>query len=110
MTVKLLVALAIDKVIFPSFRTTNWGYPHPLPKIRCWLSFNGGSVAKLTHAETVPVVLEKLLVNGILILELPLKLYALFAVPKRSVVRVAPFTAPWLEFPERSFALPQKGQ
>ena len=32
------------------------------------------------------------------------------AFPKRSVVRVAPFTVPLFPFPLASFALPQKGQ
>ena len=38
------------------------------------------------------------------------KRYALFTLPKRSVVKEAPFTDPLFPFPDASLALPQNGQ
>ena len=40
----------------------------------------------------------------------PSKSYALFALPKRSLVNVAPLTVPSFPFPLSSFAFPQNGQ
>jgi hypothetical protein len=39
----------------------------------------------------------------------PVKLYAEFALPNLSVVKVAPLTTPLCEFPLSSFAFPQNG-
>ena len=41
---------------------------------------------------------------------IPSKLYALFPLPNRSVINVAPFTVPLFPLPLSSLALPQNGQ